>query len=105
MEFLVRMKVAFPGEMPESDRAELRKREAERASELASVGVLVRLWRVPGESANWGIWAAADATALHESLTSLPMFPYISAKVYPLARHPNDPLPGEPADGAATSGS
>lgn len=65
--------------------------EAERAKELARAGILRRLWRVPGRRANWGIWRAADADELHESLASLPLYPYMSITAHPLARHPNDP--------------
>ena len=50
-----------------------------------------RLWRVPGRWANWGLWEAPDATALHEALNSLPLWPWMSIRVHPLARHPNDP--------------
>jgi muconolactone D-isomerase len=45
------------------------------------------MWRVPGRVANVGIWQATDATELHEALASLPLFPYIDARVTPLAQH------------------
>jgi muconolactone D-isomerase len=91
MEFLVAIEVAIP---VGADPTEVERRyaaEAVRAHELARVGVLVRLWRVPGRHANWGLWEAADASALHDALTSLPLWPWISATVHPLAVHPNDP--------------
>ena len=34
---------------------------------------------------------AADATELHDALTSLPLWPYMHIEVVPLAKHPNDP--------------
>jgi muconolactone D-isomerase len=52
---------------------------------------LVRLWRIPGRTANWGLWRAADATELHDALTSLPLWPHMHIEVVPLAKHPNDP--------------
>ena len=70
---------------------ELRAREAERARELASSGVLERLWRVPGQRANWGIWHAKDAEELQKVFASLPLFPHLKIKIQPLDPHPNDP--------------
>ena len=37
-----------------------------------------------------GVWEAADATELHELISSLPLFPWIDAEVTPLATHPLD---------------
>jgi muconolactone D-isomerase len=90
MEFLVHMEVS---PIPEGSEAEveLRKREAIRARELADMGILHRLWRVPGKRENWGIWRAKDTDALREALGSLPMFSYLVITVHPLASHPNDP--------------
>lgn len=89
MEFLVKMTVGLPAPGPETDR--LREEEARRAAELARAGTLVRLWRIPGSTANWGLWRAPDATALHEALMSLPLAAYSSFDVRALAQHPNDP--------------
>ena len=44
------------------------------------------MWRVPGRTANWGIWEAADATALHAAITSLPLFPYLDVEVIALEK-------------------
>jgi muconolactone delta-isomerase len=85
MDFLVQMEVtAQVGD-------ELLQAEAVRARELAAAGILRRLWRVPGRRANWGIWVAATTDELHAALASLPLFPYLSITVHPLATHPNDP--------------
>ena len=89
MEFLVRMTIIAPGDSAEV--AVLRAAEAERAAELARSGTLLRLWRIPGDRANWGLWQAYDATALHEALTSLPLWPHARFEVHALAAHPNDP--------------
>jgi muconolactone D-isomerase len=87
MEFLVNIEIEAPVDVSD----ELVRREAERAGELADVGLLKRLWRVPGRRANVGLWSAADATELHEALASLPLFPYMRIRVEALARHPSDP--------------
>jgi muconolactone D-isomerase len=91
MEFLVNMNVTLPSGMPSDRRQELYAAEAVQAASLAAAGRLVRLWRIPGRTANWGLWLAADATELHDALTSLPLWPYMHIEVVPLARHPNDP--------------
>jgi muconolactone D-isomerase len=62
--------------------------ELERGVQLHRAGVIQRIWRVPGELRNVGVWEATDATELHDQLASLPMFPWIRASVTPLAIHP-----------------
>ena len=88
MEFLVQIQVTLPAELSSASRQELMEREQVRGRELMNEGVIRRIWRIPGRTANVGIWDAANPTALHEALSSLPMFPYIDAKVTPLATHP-----------------
>jgi muconolactone D-isomerase len=88
MEFLVQIQVTLPPELSSGSRQELMALEQVHGRELINEGVIRRIWRIPGRTANVGIWDAADATALHEALGSLPMFPYIEAKVTPLATHP-----------------
>jgi muconolactone D-isomerase len=87
LEFLVQIQVTLPPELSSTDRQELMDREQARGRELQGEGVIRRIWRIPGRTANVGIWDAADPTALHEALSSLPMFPYIDARVTPLATH------------------
>jgi muconolactone D-isomerase len=91
MEFLVHMEVSGIQIGSEAEKA-LREQEAARARELATAGILIRLWRVPGRRQNWGIWNALDEDRLHEALASLPLFPYLAITVHPLAAHPNDPV-------------
>ena len=88
MEFLVQIQVTLPAELSSASRQELMEREQVRGRELMNEGVIRRIWRIPGRTANVGIWDAANPTALHEALSSLPMFPYVDAKVTPLATHP-----------------
>jgi muconolactone D-isomerase len=59
--------------------------EANRGRELQAAETIVRIWRIPGRTANVGIWRAPDPTSLHEAIASLPMFPYLRADVTPLA--------------------
>jgi len=91
MDFLVHMEVARIEGGDEREK-QLREQEAARSRELANEGILLRLWRVPGRRENWGIWSADDADRLHDALSSLPLFRYLTITVHPLASHPNDPM-------------
>ena len=93
-EFLVRIEIEIPPALDASARDELIAAEAERGRELLAEGYIRRIWRVPGRTANVGIWEAADATQLHAQLATLPMFPYIDAEVLALAVHPLETADG-----------
>ena len=62
-----------------------------RARELVAQGILKRLWQVPGRRANYGLWSADDATALHAAISSLPYFPWLDVDVHPACRAPLRP--------------
>jgi muconolactone delta-isomerase len=87
VEFLVQIELRLPPELADQRRSQLMEAEARRGEELKRAGTIARIWRVPGRTANVGIWEAPDATALHEAIASLPMFPYLRADVTPLATH------------------
>jgi len=91
MQFLVTIEILLPPDLPIDERDALVEAEGARAGELIAAGSLVNLWRVPGRRANVGIWEAPDATALHEALTSLPLWPWMDVEVTALADHPNAP--------------
>jgi muconolactone D-isomerase len=86
-EFLVEIEIEWPPTMTEEERAALLVAETERGRELRAAGSIVRIWRIPGRRANVGLWEAADASELHELLSSLPVFPWMSIQVRPLAEH------------------
>ena len=96
MEFLVRIVVEWPPDGDSGELARLVEAERGRGSGLVASGAIRRMWRIPGRWANWGIWFATDATELHSYLSSLPLYPWLSIDVYPLAGHPIDPGPGIP---------
>ena len=108
MEFLVEVDIELPADLDEARRAQLLAAELERGEALAEAGVLLAIWRVPGRLANRAIWSAPDATALHDALVSLPLWPYMDIAVTPLARHPVAPscrgLPAALGAGDATDG-
>jgi muconolactone D-isomerase len=87
MEFLVQIQVHLPPQMTAEERSRLMDAEIRRARELRDAGTIARMWRIPGRTANVGIWEAPEPTALHDAISSLPMFPYLLADVTPLATH------------------
>jgi muconolactone D-isomerase len=92
LKFLVEIEVRLPGNLPDAERPELLEAELQRGRELVDAGVILAIWRIPGALRNVGIWEANDATELHEHLTSLPLFRWLTADVTPLADHPLQPF-------------
>jgi len=88
VEFLVEIDIRLPHDLGAERRDELAMAESARGGDLARSGTIRAIWRVPGRLANRGIWSAPDATALHEAIVSLPLWPFMTVQVTPLARHP-----------------
>lgn len=89
MLFLVRMTVRLPHDMPATQADDLKAREKTLAQRLQHDGTWRHLWRVAGRYANVSVFDVPDNQALHETLTSLPLFPYMEIDVQPLCRHPS----------------
>lgn len=87
MEFLVQIEVSIPPQLEPAERARLIEAETRRGRELKAAGAISRIWRIPGRTANVGLWTAPDPTALHDAIASLPMYPYLRADVTALAQH------------------
>jgi muconolactone delta-isomerase len=90
-EFLTTFVVHVPSGTDADAVGELTGREAQRTSDLAAGGHLVRLWRLPGKGRNLGHWQADDAQQLQDLLASLPMAAWLEVETVPLTRHPSDP--------------
>lgn len=90
MLFHVRMDVAVPHDLDPDRRHEIVTEEKARALELQRAGVWPHLWRVVGEYSNISIFDVGSGDELHTLLSSLPLFPYMTIKVTPLATHPSD---------------
>ena len=90
MLFHVRMDVAIPHDLDPELRTEIVTKEKARALELQRSGVWPHLWRVVGEYSNISIFDVGSGDELHDLLSSLPLFPYMTIKVTPLATHPSD---------------
>jgi muconolactone delta-isomerase len=103
MEYLVTMTTSVPDGTPQQAVADIRAREAARASELAEQGHLLRLWRPPLQPGEWrslGLFAAAGDGELEQVLASMPLRVWRTDQATPLSPHPNDPVP-PPAPGPA----
>lgn len=93
MLFLVEMDFALEA-LSDDALSRLQQAEAVRAAQLAKEGTLRRVWRLPGQRANIGLWHATDGNELHVAISSLPLWSYARVRVTPLADHPNDPRLG-----------
>jgi muconolactone D-isomerase len=89
MLYAVRMVVDIPGDLPPDRKAETIEREKAYCQDLQRAGEWVSIWRLPGQYANLSIFDVADHDRLHEILWNLPLFPFMSIEVHPLARHPS----------------
>jgi muconolactone D-isomerase len=87
MLFQVQMTVRLPHDMPRAQADELKAREKALAHELQRAGTWRHLWRIAGRYANVSIFDVPDNAALHDTLVSLPLFPYMDIDVQPLCRH------------------
>lgn len=81
--------VNLPADMDPAELEKLKEAERLRAIEMQEAGKFVHLWRVAGRMANISIFDCESNDELHELLMSLPMFPYFTIKIIPLAKHPS----------------
>lgn len=89
MLFHVRMDVKIPHDLDPIRADELKRVERERAQDLQEQGKWRHLWRVAGEYSNVSIFDVPDAQELHDLVSTLPLFPFMTISVTPLCRHPS----------------
>ena len=89
MLYAVRMDVAIPRDLDPTERAETVAREKAYSQELQRSGEWRHIWRIVGQYSNLSIFDVESHDRLHEILWSLPLFPYMSIEVTPLAQHPS----------------
>lgn len=89
MLYCVQMDVKLPHSLPAERADAIKAAEKARAVEIQQSGKWPHLWRVTGRYANISIFDVDSHDELHELLSSLPLFPYMSIQVTPLARHPS----------------
>ncbi len=89
MLYLVHMDVHIPDTVPPAEAEQIKAREKAYSQQLQREGTWVHLWRVVGEYANYSVFDVESHDRLHEVLSNLPLFPYMTIKVTPLAAHPS----------------
>lgn len=89
MLFQVRMTVSLPGDLDTAWREELLSAEKQYSRRLQESGTWLHLWRVAGQYANISVFDVESVDALHDILWNLPLFPFLTLDIVPLAAHPS----------------
>ena len=89
MLYHVKMDVNIPRDIPADTVEAIKVAEKKRATELQEAGKWPNLWRIVGQYSNISILDVASNDELHALLSSLPLFPYMTIQVTPLAKHPS----------------
>ena len=89
MLFAVRMDVDLPLDLDTVARDETLAREKAYSQDLQRSGEWRDIWRVVGQYSNISVFDVESNERLHEILWGLPLFPYMTIEVTPLAPHPS----------------
>ena len=89
MLFHVERDVRLPPDLDPAVATKLKATERARAEDLQRAGTWRHLWRIAGRYANVSIFDVESPAALHEILSTLPLFPYMTISVTALCRHPS----------------
>jgi muconolactone D-isomerase len=89
MLYLVHMTVDIPATVPADEATRIKAAEKAYSQELQNTGKWPHLWRVVGEYANFSVFDVDSNDELHDTLSRLPLFPFMKIAVTPLARHPS----------------
>ena len=89
MLYLVHMVVDIPSTLAPEEAARIKAEEKAYSQQLQSAGKWPHLWRVVGEYANYSVFDVESNDELHNTLSNLPLFPFMKITVTPLAKHPS----------------
>ena len=89
MLYLVHMIVDIPATVPAEEAARIKAEEKAYSQALQRSGKWPHLWRVVGEYANYSVFDVASNDELHDTLSQLPLVPFMTISVTPLAKHPS----------------
>ncbi|MEI2264697.1 muconolactone Delta-isomerase [Erwinia sp. CGal63] len=89
MLFKVEMTIAIPDTLPAERVSEIKAQEKAYAQQLQQSGKWRHVWRVAGEFKNVSIFDVESNEELHDLLTGLPLYPYMTMSIQPLCRHPS----------------
>ena len=89
MLFHVKMTVNLPVDMNPQAAAQLKADEKALAQRLQEQGKWRHLWRIAGQYSNVSVFDVSDVQELHDIVSTLPLFPFMTIEVTPLCRHPS----------------
>lgn len=89
MLYMVRMQVDLPHDLDPDVKERLVAAEQEYSQGLQREGKIAAIWRVSGQFANYCLFDVESNEELHECISRLPMFGFISTQVEALSTHPN----------------
>lgn len=89
MVYVVEMDVHIPESWDEDKKKSFMEREKETSQEWQQSGKWKYLWRVAGRYSNISVLEVESPEELHEILSSLPLFPYMTLKVTSICKHSN----------------
>ncbi|MBO1360121.1 muconolactone Delta-isomerase [Acetobacter sacchari] len=89
MLFMVEMDLSVPLTFDQKEFERLKLTEKNHFQELQRSGKWRHIWRVTGHYANVSIFDVDNNAELHDLLTGLPLYPFMTIKVTPLNRHPS----------------
>ena len=89
MLFQVSMDVRIPTDADPARIDRLKADEKARCQELMRNGKWRHIWRVAGRYANVSVFDVESPTELHDIVSALPLFPFMSIEVTALCRHPS----------------
>lgn len=89
MLFKVEMDVNVPLDFDPQRLEALKAAEKDRFQVLQQAGTWRHIWRVVGQYANVSIFDVASNAELHDTLMSLPLYPFMDVRVTALCRHPS----------------
>ena len=89
MLFQVEMVVAIPLDFDKAEAERIKAAEKTYSHDLQQSGEWRHIWRVVGQYANVSIFDVESNQRLHEILTGLPLYPFMTMKVTALCRHPS----------------
>lgn len=89
MLFMVEMDVDIPLGFDPDEAARLKAAEKARFQDLQRAGTWRHIWRVVGHYSNVSIFDVPSNTELHDILTTLPLYPFMTMRVTALCRHPS----------------
>jgi muconolactone D-isomerase len=87
--YMVRSASRVPWGMEKEVARDLGDRQLAKTKELKEKGVLLHHWRAAAQHLSYAVYDVASNAELHDVLLSLPLYPYSTAQVVPLATPPS----------------